>query len=216
MWQSGVTDQFGLNLTAGMFRESTPWSHVFETRYLYSKVRFSGVEQTVADAQYLEYQAVRSLAPRVFLAIRPSFKRNTIQDVDYRFEELIGLGFTVVKTAKVVLTVVPGGGGLQQRKHIPEVDGGSAIVGVYQGTTYTINAAWRFDQSALYLRDLQPARDYRFQADATLKGAITPIRASERLKLMLTVAYLFDHENVVLTAGEQQDQRLSVGIEVSF
>jgi hypothetical protein len=208
--QSGVSDQVGINLGGALFRQwGEDWTGVLEVSYAFANVKFGAVEQTVANVQNHRILARRALTPRTFLLFRPSYKRNTVQQVDYRVEELAGVGFRVVHHEGFTVNAVPVIGAVQQRKNIPAVDGATGTAGFFQSADYRIGPAWSFQQFFLYLRDFTEGDDHRVQVGAEIAGAI---KGPVGMKL----TYTFDRENVVLDASEKGDQRVVAGVTVTF
>lgn len=207
--QSGVSDQRGVNLGGALFRRWGDWGAVLELSYSYADVKFGAVEQTVANVQNHRILARRTLTPRTFLLFRPSYKRNTVQQVDYRLEELGGVGVRLVHHKGFTLNAVPVIGAVQQRKNIPAVDGATGTGGIFQSAEYTITKVWSFQQFFLYLRDFRSDNDSRVQVNAQVNGKI-------RGPVGLTLTYTFDRENVVVDASEKGDQRLVAGVNVTF
>jgi hypothetical protein len=208
--QSGVSDSRGLNVGAALFRKwGEDLSGVLELSYAYASVKFGDIEQTVANVQNHRILVRRELTPRMFLLFRPSYKRNTVQQVDYRVEELGGLGFRVVHHEGLTINAVPVIGAVQQRKNIPAVDGATGTAGFLESAEYQIGPKWAFSQFFLYLRDFTEGDDHRVQVAADITGAI-------RGPVGVKISYTFDRENVVLDASEKGDARIVASATVTF
>lgn len=207
--QTGVSDQVGVSVEAGVFRLWPRWSTALEASYSYAHVKVGAVEQTVANSQNHRLLVRRTLTPRTFLLFRPSYKRNTVQQVDYRLEELAGVGIVLAHDHGLTLNAVPVIGAVQQRKHIPAVDGATGTGGFLESAQYSINRAWSLEQFFLYLRDFTSGDDHRLQFSVKLNGAI-------RGPVGLQLSYTVDRENVVLDASEKADQRIVASVSLRF
>jgi hypothetical protein len=208
-WHSAATKQTGFNLGGALLRVSPTWTQALDGDLTYAKVKSTGFEEVVADAQNVRYALQRDLHPRVFMAFRPAFKRNEVQKVDYRFEETVGVGFRVVQHPKAQMTVVPTLGLVQQEKNIAAVNNETVSGGVLQTVTVPINAMSSFSQMFQYQADLQNTDDNRLQFEMRLNTQIAgPIG--------LQLTYLFDRENVVVQGVDSIDQDLRLSFQYRF
>jgi uncharacterized protein DUF481 len=209
---AGVSRQFGLNLSGGVLRRSPTLNLALDGDETYAIVEVQGVDQTVADAQNLKFTLQRPLTPRTFLMFRPAYKRNSVQSIDYRFEELAGAGFRLADTdtdGPFFVDVVGVGGAVQQHKNIPAVDGGHAAGGFYENVNYEARDRWRFDHFFLYLRQFKAREDYRLQVSNSLTVQMFK-------HVGLNASYSFDHENVVLAGEHHDDRRFAVSLNFTF
>lgn len=208
-WHAAATDQTGFNLGGALLRVSPIWSQALDGDLTYAKVKTTGLDQIVADAQNVRYTLQRDLRPRVFMALRPAFKRNEVQGVDYRFEETVGVGFRLVQQPKAQITVVPTLGLVQQEKNIAALNNETASGGVLQTVTVAINAMSSFSQMLQYQADLQNTDDNRLQFEMRLNTQIAgPIG--------LQLTYLFDRENIVVAGVNSADQDLRLSFNFRF
>jgi hypothetical protein len=224
-WQAGAIDQFNIGVTGDASKMTPRWNYYLQGDYTYGTVTVSGVEQRVADTQHARFLAERTLTPRTFLLLRPAFKRNELQGVDYQFEQLAGYGLRVVVSERTKLHVVPVAGAIEQSKRVDPVDGLDFTAGVYQTLGYRLTPGWNLVQWFLFLQDVRQSRDHRLQGSATLAGKIIgptpaagapPAAAPTGLTVSLTLTYRLDRENIAFAETAENDQRVSVGVAVSF
>jgi hypothetical protein len=224
-WQAAAIDQFTIGFAANISKLTPRWSYFIQADYTYGTVTVGGVEQRVADSQHVRFLAERTLTPRTYLLLRPAFKRNELQGVDFQFEELVGYGLRVVTSDRTRLNLVPIGGAIQQRKRVDGVDGHDFAAGLYQTLGYRVTSDWNLVQWFLYLQDVRQARDHRLQGSATLAGRIMgpapaagapPGGAARGLTVSLTLTYRIDRENIAFAESAENDQRLSVGVAFGF
>jgi hypothetical protein len=208
-WHAAATDQSGFNLGGSLLRESPIWKQALDGDITYSKVTTAGIDDVVADAQNVRYALERDLHPRVFMAFRPAFKRNEVQEVDYRFEETVGVGFRVVRHPRVQMNIVPTLGLVQQEKNIEALNNKTASGGLLETVTVPISATSSFSQMFQYQADLQNTDDNRLQFEMRLNTQIAgPIG--------LQLTYLFDRENVVVAGVENSDQDFRLSFQYRF
>ena len=219
-WLSSTYSQTTISLSGEATRSSEHWVHAIAGDETFASVKSGDTSTTVADSQALRYMGryMRTPTARVYYIVRPSYKRNATQAVDYRFEELFGVGFQVTKSDRFNLDVIPAAGGVQQKKNIEAVDGNHFAAGIYQNASGTLvekmvngrlDQSWSWSQFLLYLAQPGGSDDYRLQFSAQLQGTIIP-------RLSLTVGYNFDKENIVLEGTQENDQRVTVGLRVAF
>ena len=225
-FQNGTTDQKGINLRGAAIRltPGSAWAQQVDADLSYMTVSGPGFEQTVADNNSVRYLLRRQLTPRTFLAIRPAFKRNTVQGVDYRLEEIVGVGFVLAPHARLGLTVIPVAGSVQQEKNIPGIDKKTLTAGVTQTGTIILRQrridpatnqpaepddSSKIEQQFLYLTDVRNSEDRRLQAQVALEN---PIAGA----FFVDFIYSVDHENLVLGGLEGTDQRLQVNFRIQL
>jgi hypothetical protein len=208
-WHGAATDQAGFNLAGGLLRAAPIWNQSLEGDTTYLRVSAKAFKQTVADSQNLRYTLQRDLNPRVFLAVRPAFKRNEVQKVDYRFEQIVGVGFRLVQKPKVQFAVVPMAGLVQQEKHIPTLNNKTEVAGVLETIAVPFNAMSSFTEMYLYQADLRNTDDYRMQFELRLNTQIAG-------PFGIQLAYTFDRENIVLGTVQQADQDFRVNFNYRF
>lgn len=208
----GVTDQVGVTVSGAVLRRSPLWDLALEGDEAYSQVSVQGIDQTVADAQNLKFTANRNLTPRTYLMVRPAYKRNSVQSVDYRFEELAGYGVRLADTApngRLQINVVPVAGAVEQKKNIPDVDGAHAAAGGFESVVYQLKPGWTFNHFFIYLLEFHARQDFRLQTTNALVGAITQ-------HIGLNISYSVDHESIVLAGENSDDHRLSFGLSLTL
>jgi hypothetical protein len=211
-FDTGVTDQAGLTLSGAILRRSPLWSMALEGDEAYSDVTIEGVKTVVADAQNLKFTVERNLTPRTYLMVRPAYKRNAVQSIDYRFEELAGYGFRLADLdpqGRLQINAVPVAGAVQQKKNIPEVDGGHFAAGGFENIAYQLKPGWTVTHFFIYLKDFRAGKDYRLQTTNALVGEITH-------HVGLNVSYSIDHENVVFAGEQPDDRRFVVALSLTF
>lgn len=218
-WASSTQSQTVVSLQADATRTSERTVHTINFEENFGRVTFNGQTGTVADSQNLRYLTRYNPRPdsRIYYIVRPSYTRNAIQAVDYRFEELFGVGFQAAKSEKFKLDLIPAAGGVQQHKNVPEVDGSHFAAGLYESAAGTLvnkvvdkqlQQSWSWNQFLLRLSDAGSA-DYRLQFQAQLQGTILP-------HLSLTLGYEFDRENTVLEGTQANDQRMTMGLRIQY
>ena len=221
MWMSSTQSQTAISLQADATGTGTHWIHAIAGEENFVRVSFGGQSSTVSDSQSLRYLArySKNKDARVYYIVRPSYKRNATQSVDYRFEELFGVGFVAQKSKKFNLDLIPAAGGVQQKKNIEAIDGGHFAGGIYQNAsgsivdkrdpaTQQVSQSWSWSQFLLFLRE-QGSEDYRLQFQGQVQGTIIP-------HLSLTVMYQFDKENIVLEGNQENDQRVTIGLRIQY
>ncbi len=209
-WQGGAVTSKGVDFSGSATHVDTDaWSHAIEGSYVYSTYEASGVTQLAADTQLFQYLLERALTSRVFVAVRPAFKRNKILAVDHRVEGLFGLGIRVVNRDRARINIVPIAGYVNQQKNLTAVDGNSPTYGVLESVNLQINPVWSVSQDTLFLGNSVDSDDYRTLLRASVVGVIAgPLSAK--------FSYTFDHENLVFGSGNNADQRMSFGLQVNF
>ena len=214
MLQNGVTDQRQIAMSGESFRqipEGHPdaWKYAIQGDYTYASVKIGDAFTAVADSQRLSFTAEREMTEHLFFVVRPAFKRNEIQGVEYRLEGLGGLGVEVHEGKFAEVDVIGVAGGVRQEKGVPEADGSSFVVGTVQTSQWALAQGWGLRQMLLYLQPLDDSDDYRLQLQTALTGAITR-------HLAVSIGYDFDRENLVIGASRRADRRLSVGVQLTF
>jgi hypothetical protein len=209
MWQFGVTDQTMFSLNGSIALIEPKASYSFDGDYGYTKVKAEGFEQTVVDAQHLSFTARRELTKRTYLTVRPAFKRNKIQGVDYQMEELAGYGIIVTESARGTLHVVPIAGVLQQQKNVASVDGNSGTAGVLQIASFKLGPMWRWNESFLVMQNFKDSSDYRTQFSTELQGKIIG-------PVTMQIKFSHERDNIVALGDNQAVRTLVLGIGVSF
>jgi hypothetical protein len=212
--QAGVTKQTMISLNGTVARVGPKWSTDLLAQKVYGKVRFGAQEQTIADSDTVRFLATRKLTPRTFIAFQPAYSRNSIQKVDYHFEELVGYGVHVVQHARGNLTVTGVGGFVQDDKNLPVADGNSGVVGVLQAADAVLVAdargpVWRWTERVLYLRDVQKSADNRLDFKTTLTGRV-------KGPVSISISYGIVHEAKVLPGSQQDDQQFTIGVGWQF
>jgi hypothetical protein len=205
----GVSDQRTISLSSEAFRRAEGWSYAVQGDHTHASVKFGEDFVTVADSQNARFTAERDLSEVLYFVIRPAFKRNEVQAVDYRFEGLMGLGVRALRTPRAQLDILGASGFVSQDKNVPAVDGTSAVGGLVQTSQFVLSERWRLTQLALFLSPFNDSNDYRMQFQSALTGAIAG-------PLALSVSYNMDRENIVLGGNETTDRRLSVGVQINF
>jgi hypothetical protein len=225
-WVEGATSQDTFSASASAARlvqeggktALKSWGHYGAFQLYESTVTASGQSVSVADTETLRYTAEYSFTQRLFLMLAPAYLHNGVQAVDYHVEELAGLGVRVIddrtSNRQGALNVVVGGGGLQQHKNVPSIDGGAAAATIYQtgGVVWLRpdgKPAFSVTQHFIYLQNLNKTDDNRLDlsadASVTIIGPVT-----------VTLSYQAIREAVVATGNQQRDQHLSLGLGVSF
>jgi hypothetical protein len=225
MLQNGVTNQRQFSLSGGAFRRNPDdnaltWSYGLQGDYTFASVEIEDVFQSVADSQNIRFTAERQLSERLYFVLRPAAKRNEIQGVEYRVEELGGLGVEVHESKAAEFDVIGVIGGVQEEKGIPESDGGSFAAGAIQTSEFGLPRGWRISQMFLYLAPFDDADDYRMQLHASITGAIfrrvDPKTEAVTKQLGMQLSYDIDRENLVVTSTGQADRKFMVGLQLTF
>ena len=211
--QNGVTTQRQYSITgetAKKVPDTAPraWSFALQGDYTYASLKIEENFQAIADSQNVRFTAERALNDNFFLVLRPAFKRNEVQNVEYRFEELGGLGVELVESNFAEIDVIGVIGAVQQDKNVPEVDGGSFVAGTVQSSEWKLSNQFKVNQTFLFLHPTQN-EDYRLQFQTALTGAITSHMA-------LRLSYDLDRENIVAGGSTQADRKFSIGIQFTF
>jgi hypothetical protein len=216
MLDRSTADTHSINLMGSLVRvkPGSPWAQQVDGTVAYTRVEAGGFKQTVADSTDLKYLLRRQLAKRTALLIRPAYKRNTVQKVDYRVEELVGLEFVAATGRVGSLTFIPVGGAVQEEKNIPGFEKKTATVGGIQTATLTLRSANPEDSSAiteqlLYLPDLRNTEDYRVNFVVTLSNPIAG-------PFFVDVSYNFDREQVVQPGVDPTDQKVQVNFRMQL
>jgi len=209
--QSGVTDQRTVTVNGEVFKpsEGRGWGYSLQGDHLYSSVKIGPDFQTVANAQTVRFTSERQLTDVLYFVVRPAYKRNTIQAVDYRFEGLVGLGAQLSKSRRAQFDVLGVTGFISQDKNVDEVDGTHPAAGIVQTSQVALNKVWRMSEMVLYLRPFGAGADYRLQFQVGLTGQIVG-------PLALNTSFSIDRENVVLGSSANADRRFSVGVQLTF
>lgn len=209
--QSGVTDQRTVTVNGEVFKpsEGKGWGYSLQGDDLYSSVKIGPDFQTVANAQTLRFTAERELTDILYFVVRPAYKRNTIQAVDYRLEGLVGVGAELSRSKRAQFDVLGVTGFISQEKNVEEVDGTHPAAGIVQTAQIALNKVWRLSEMGLYLRPFGAGEDYRLQFQVVLTGQIVG-------PLSLNTSFSVDRENVVLGTSANADRRFSVGVQLAF
>lgn len=207
-WTAATTDSTSVNLSGGVTGVSERRTYDLQATHAYYKVEGPSFSQVGVDNQNVAATFRQTLSKHTYLAIRPSYKRDAVQKVDYVFQELVGLGFWA-GGPRGRIDFIPVVGLVQQEKNLPAVDGNSATAGIYQLAAAKLNANWSLSQSFLFLNNFNDGDDYRMQAMAALTGKIAG-------PLGLQLSYTADHENLVVAGSDSTSQSVSVGLQLQF
>lgn len=207
--QSGVSDTRSYSLGADAFRRNPgAWSVSIQADHNHASFKIGPDFTTVADSQNVRFTAERDLNEVLYFVLRPAYKRNEIQGVEYRFEGLAGLGARLLRQPRAQFDVLGVGGFVNQDKNVEAVNGASGVGGVVQTAMFVITPTWRAQEMALYLKPFDND-DYRMQFQVALNGQIVgPIG--------LNLSYSMDRENIVIGSSEKTDRRLTVGLSVNW
>ena len=205
----GPTDQttFALNGSIELIKPQLTYS--VDGDYTFGKVKGDGFDETVADEQRLSETVRRNLTKRTYVAVRPAFKRNKVQSIDYQFEELVGYGIILAEGPRGSLHLMPIGGAVQQKKNVPGFDGGTATAGVLQISAYKFNDVWRWQETFLFMQNFKHHDDYRSQFDAALRGKIYGPFA-------LQIKFSNERDNVVADTENKAVRQLVLGVGLTI
>jgi Protein of unknown function, DUF481 len=220
-WQSGTSRQTAVSLDGRLYREGKVWSHAIVGSHVFTEVKVAGFEQVVADAQLLRLLSERELNHRFYLLLRPGYKRDTVQGIKYQVEELVGFGIRIVRTPRAELNIVPVAGLTQQDKGVAKYYGDAFTGGVFQQSEIALVCAkpapvpgactptWRWNQYFVYLQNAEASEDRRMQGQVMLTGVI-------KGPFSMSLAYVYDRENVVQVGNTETNKRVTVGLQVEF
>lgn len=163
---------------------------------------------TVADRLDANIGIEHNFGDTLVMMVRTQGVRDPIAQIDYRIEQLFGLGARL-GTGRVRVRIIPGFSVLSHDKNIATENGFNTNYGFYQDTVVTMTPAWTFRQFILASRDVSDQNDHVISASAQLTGAIT-----RRLGIQLSYQYSF--ESLLPPGVESQYQKALAGLQVSF
>lgn len=137
-----------------------------------------------------------------------NFDRNRFANIDRRFEEGLGLGYTLVERPQHRLTTELGGQFVQQR-NLDDVSDEFLAGRVAELYRYTFRENAYFEERFEYLPNLETNEDYRVNGEVSL---VAPL--SRRLSLKLGYVVRFD--NLPEPGAEKTDRFFTSGLQLAF
>ena len=163
---------------------------------------------TVADRIDANIGIEHNFGDTLVMMVRTQAVRDPIAQIDYRIEQIAGLGVRL-GTGRVRMRVVPGMSILHHDKNIATENGFNTNYGVYQDAVLTLTPAWRVTQFLLASRDVSDPDDHVITLHSSLVGAVTRL-------LSIQLSYQYSFESLLPPGVEPRYQKAIAGLQVNF
>lgn len=174
----------------------------------YAEVRSQAGNQIVRNDQLVHALIDHPLSPPFFFATRSSWERDKVKGLDYRLQQLAGIGLQFSPGRNSRVRLIPGVSVLHEEK--ASIDSGfDAGAGFYQTLNWRLGPVWAINQWAALRRDFDQANDVHFAADIALTGLLFR-------RLGLRFEYEVDHETILAGGVEQTRHDLTAGLQINF
>ena len=167
------------------------------------------LEKVLADRTYGQVGFDHDIHKRGIFMARTIYTRDAVQRLDYRIEQMTGVGLRLIKEKKAEFRFVPGFSVLNENKNFLEEVGTEIGGGFFTDLQYKINATWTFDERLLYRRNFERTDDFTIDGSAALTGMITKAMA-------LQTEFVHTHENLVRPGAIKRYQKIMVGLKYKF
>ena len=137
-----------------------------------------------------------------------NFDRNRFASIDQRFEEGVGLGYTLVERPQHRLTTELGGQFVQQR-NLDDVSDEFLAGRVAELYRYTFRENSYFEERLEYLPNLETNEDYRVNGEANL---VAPLSR----RLSLKIGYVVRFDNLPEPGAKKTDRFFTSGLQIAF
>lgn len=165
-------------------------------------------DSTTASLLKAGVRAGRAISKRLSAFVGGSAERNRFAGIRRRFEELVGLGFQAIATARDQLAIEAGGAFTQQR-NLAGVDDKFVAARLAAAFKHLLSQTAYVQQLAEFLPNIEEGDDLRINAETSL---VAPL--STRISLKLSYAIRFD--NLPEPGFEKTDRIFTSGLQVSF
>ena len=145
----------------------------------------------------------------VRLISRSTYMIDKPKKIDHRFEQLVGVGYTLVKDAKSFLLVAPGLGFSQGSKQFVGSTASHIGYGAYETASHKLTPALSIEQRFFYFGAFDTNDYYVYNGYVGLKGQITPT-------LAMTIGYNIEHDNQMAPGIEKTEYQIMSGVQVKF
>jgi hypothetical protein len=163
---------------------------------------------TVANHADASIGIEHNFGKRMVLMLRSQALRDTIQKIDYRFSEIVGLGVRL-GTKRVQARIIPGLAFLVHDKNVAAENGFNLNYGLYQDLRITLPNNWTLTELISASHDVRDNSDLIFSGDVRLTGAITK-------RLGVQLSYHYDYEDLVPAGVEPRYQKIIAGVQISL
>ncbi len=200
----GSSTNFGANLMIERAAKADIASFTASYNRSQSRPGPVSVDNTTVGFQYdhLYSDKVRLISRSTYMIDKP-------KKIDHRFEELVGLGYTFVKSPKAFFLVAPGLGYSQGSKQFVGSTESHFGYGMYETASYNFTPALSVEQRAFYFGAFDTGDYYVYNAYLGLKGQITPMVA-------MTIGLNVVHDNQMAPGIEKTAYQLMSGLQLKF
>jgi hypothetical protein len=208
--ESGSTNLDGFQLE---FSGKTPYpsgDFVIGGEYKYARTRPEGTTSHIEVANRLVLSAGidHSFGDVPLLMFRSRFTTDEVQQIEYRFEQQLGLG-AKLERGPLRVRVVPGLAFLHQDKNVLAEFGFDVYYGMFQDLTLKLTDTWSLDERFYFRQDFSDVNDYVIESKVNLTGKITQV-------IGVQLSFEHNHENLLALNEVSRYQKLSAGIQINF
>lgn len=208
----GIGNTHGGNLAVSVERASPTQTVGVTGSYTYQR---TAPNNAAANNGGVSLAYNRPFSKALTFVSQTMYAKDKVQQVDYRFTTLNGVGFIPLKTNKVSLTLVPGVGVMATDYTatglvallLQDLEKSAVGYGFYDHLAVSLMPTLTFDQTALHFRSFTKSSVHLSQAQFSLIGLVSP-------KIGISIALLTNYDsqlpdpyikkrNTTLTTGMQ-------------
>lgn len=198
---SGNTDTQGVAIGATVTKETRKWKHTLRGFVDYQRQD----DVTTRERYFAGYEGNYNITPNLYALATLSWERDPFSGFDRRFAQSIGLGYKIIDSETVKLSV-EGGPALRQTRFTDGVDDNAFAARVAGNFWWKINDGLEFTQSGLLFYD----------SFNTSTQAISALTAKLSGALSARASFQFNSESNPPLGRENTDTVSRVTIVYSF
>lgn len=174
----GQTNANAFNAVAEIIRKGDLRSYHITGNVTFASVLAPGDKErfTSTDRRYADFFFQQKLNKRLSFVTRTGVEHDYARGLDYRAENLTGLGVAVMRGERAQLMITPGGViGIEDKLGVRHNSGYSGP-GVYQTAVVKLNKVWSLRQWVMLRSNANDAHDYRLDGAISLTGFVITSR----------------------------------------
>lgn len=161
------------------------------------------------DNRTFGFQYDHILSPTLRLISRSTYMVDKPKKMDYRFEELLAVGFTLAKTPKTFFLIAPGLGYSQGKKQFIGTEDQQWGGGFYELLNHNFTPTVSLEQKFFIFQSVNDSDYYVYNGYVGLKGQIAP-------QLSLTTGFNIVHDNHMPPGVKATAYQIMSGVQVNF
>lgn len=201
--QSGRRDKSDLAFRYKMQRKVGANQYLTETKILYGKTN----DSVSTDRTNSFFRWRHGFAPGVFFESNSSYSSDAIKEIDYIFDQRVGVGYRFIESESIKLSTGLGGT-MRLREDLNRENEQEELVDLFQDSEYKLSERVKLSQDMRFAMLLDDGDQYEVEFRASLISSLTKA-------VNLTVRYEIEYD-ASLPKDRREDRRMVSSLGYDF